>query len=423
MMRLIDRFRSDRRGSIAVIMALTMIPVTFLVGAGVDYARAAAVRAKLQTATDAAVLAVIREAPTLPSEAAFRARARAFFDASFPPQSGVTVTGFTPARAGTQVTVSATAQVEMTLGRLMHPAPLVVSGTSQAMSGGRALEVALVLDNTGSMNDAGKLPALKQAAKDFLAYLDKVVVSRADAKVALVPFSTQVNLGTAVTSAGWLSYGKLGTVGPTNWQGCITDRDQPYDVQAPNAEPTGAAAYPADRCASLQNGKPTLAEIRPLGTDYATLNAAIDAMSAGGATNVTVGVAWGLEALTPYGPLANATSLADDRVTKVMIVLTDGLNTQNRWKVACTGNFLYDLLALPGCVDDSVIDARTLSACTAAKTAGIVIYTVRVIDGNADMLRSCASKDGFFYNVITADDLKPAFQSIGRSIAQFRLTQ
>ncbi len=87
MMRLIDRFRSDRRGSIAVIMALTMIPVTFLVGAGVDYARAAAVRAKLQTATDAAVLAVIREAPTLPSEAAFRARARAFFDASFPPQS------------------------------------------------------------------------------------------------------------------------------------------------------------------------------------------------------------------------------------------------------------------------------------------------------------------------------------------------
>ncbi|MEG9458323.1 TadE/TadG family type IV pilus assembly protein, partial [Methylobacterium ajmalii] len=279
MMGLLARFRSDRRGAIAVIMALTMIPVLFLVGAGIDYARAAAVRAKLQTATDAAVLAVIREAPTLASEAAFQARARAFFDASFPPQAGVTVTGFTPARAGTQVTVSATARIDMTLGRLMHPAPLVVGGTSQAMSGGRSLEVALVLDNTGSMNDAGKLPALKQAAKDFLAYLDKVVTTRADAKVALVPFSTQVNLGTAVTGAGWLSYAKLGTVGPASWQGCIADRDQPYDVQAPTTEPSGAAAYPADRCASLQNGKPTLAAIRPLGTDYGTLNAAIDAMS------------------------------------------------------------------------------------------------------------------------------------------------
>ncbi len=115
--------------------------------------------------------------------------------------------------------------------------------------------------------------------------------------------------------------------------------------------------------------------------------------------------------------------MSNDRVSKIMIVLTDGLNTQNRWKGVCSGNFWYDYFYNPGCIDDSVIDARTLSACTAAKNAGIIIYTVRVIDGNTDMLKSCASKDGFFYNVITASDLKPAFQSIGSSIAQFRLTQ
>lgn len=415
------RFRRDRRGSVAVIMALAMIPVSFLVGAGVDYARGAGIRAKLQAATDAAVLAVIREAPTLKSDADFQTRARAYFDASFPAQTGVTVTRFTPVRAGTQVTVSATAQVDMTLGRLMHPGPLEVTGTSQAMSGGKAVEIALVLDNTKSMDDAGKLPALKQAAKDFLTYLDKVVVSRSDAKVALIPFSTQVNLGTGVTSAGWLSYTKIGNTSAGTWQGCITDRDQPYDVQVPNVEPSGTAAYPATTCTSTQNGKPTLAPIRPLGTDYTALATAIDGMQAGGNTNVTIGVAWGLEALTPYGPLATATSLANDRVSKIMIVLTDGQNTQNRWKSACTGNWLADLFS--GCVDPSVIDARTLSACNAAKAAGITIYTVRVIDGNADMLKSCATKDGFFYNVITADDLKPAFQSIGSSIAQFRLTQ
>ncbi|KMO39976.1 hypothetical protein VQ02_09030 [Methylobacterium variabile] len=415
------RFRRDRRGSVAVIMALAMIPVTFLVGAGVDYARATAVKAKIQTATDAAVLAVIREVPTLRADADFQSRARAFFDASFPPQAGVTVTRFTPTRAGTQVTITATAQVEMTLGRLMHPDPLEVSGASQAMSGGKAVEIALVLDNTGSMNDSGKLPALKQAAKDFLSYLDKVVVSRSDAKVALVPFSTQVNLGTTVTSAGWLSYTKVGSVTSATWKGCITDRDQPYDVQVPNAEPTGAGAYPADKCSSSSNGVPTLTAIRPLSTDYGALGTAIDSMTAGGNTNVTIGVAWGTEALTPYGPLSTATSLSNDRVTKIMVVLTDGLNTANRWNTACTGNWFADLFS--GCVDDSVIDARTLSACTAAKNAGITIYTVRVIDGNASMLKSCASKDGFFYNVITADDLKPAFQSIGSSIAQFRLTQ
>ena len=57
--------------------------------------------------------------------------------------AGVTVTRFTPTRAGTQVTITATAQVEMTLGRLMHPDPLEVSGASQAMSGGKAVEIAM----------------------------------------------------------------------------------------------------------------------------------------------------------------------------------------------------------------------------------------------------------------------------------------
>ncbi|GJD59936.1 vWA domain-containing protein [Methylobacterium frigidaeris] len=422
MRRLFDRFQREHRGSVAVILALAMIPLTFLVGAGVDYARGAGIRAKLQTATDAAVLAVIREVPILKTDTDFQTRARALFDASFPAQKGVTVTRFAPVRAGTQVTVSATAQVDMTLGRLMHSGPLEVSGTSQAMSGGKAVEIALVLDNTGSMNDAGKLPALKQAAKDFLSYLDKVVVSRADAKVALVPFSNQVNLGTGVTSASWLSYATLGSVNATSWKGCIDDRNQPYDVQIPNAEPTGTSAYPADRCDSTtQTGKPTLAVIRPLDTDYTALGNAIDSMSAGGNTNVTIGVAWGMEALTPYGPLATATSLSNDRVSKIMVVLTDGVNTANRWNFACTGTWWYDFGS--GCVNDSVIDARTLAACTAAKDAGITIYTVRVIDGNTDMLKSCASKDSFFYNVITANDLKPAFQSIGSSIAQFRLTQ
>ncbi len=416
MRRLIDGFRRDRSGGVAVIMALTMLPLTFLAGAGIDYARGAEIRAKLQTATDAAVLAVIREAPVLATDADFRSRARALFDASFPAQAGVTVTRFMPVRAGTQVTVSATAQVDMTLGRLMHAGPLEVSGTSQAMSGGKSVEIALVLDNTGSMNSSGKLPALKQAAKDFLSYLDKVVVTRDSAKVALVPFSTQVNLGTAVTDAAWLSYTTIGSVTEATWKGCITDRDQPYDVQVPNAEPDRGDAYPADKCASMSSGKPTLTPVRPLSTDYPGLAAAIDSMSAGGDTNVTIGVAWGMEALTPYGPLSTATSLTDDRVSKIMIVLTDGMNTDNRWDGVCTGKWWFGR-------SSDCIDARTLAACTAAKEAGITIYTVRVIDGNTNMLKSCASKDGFFYNVVTANDLRPAFQSIGSSIAQFRLTQ
>jgi hypothetical protein len=131
-----------------------------------------------------------------------------------------------------------------------------------------------------------------------------------------------------------------------------------------------------------------------------------------------------MEALTPDGPLATATAMSDTRVRKIMIVLTDGDNTQNRWEQEiCTYKLINWKLRYVCNGASAAIDARTLEACTAAKAAKITIYTVRVIEGNETMLRSCASENGFFYNVLTAADLKPAFQSIGSSIAKFRLTQ
>ncbi|WFT83665.1 hypothetical protein QA634_26275 [Methylobacterium sp. CB376] len=167
----------------------------------------------------------------------------------------------------------------------------------------------------------------------------------------------------------------------------------------------------------------------PLTTDYAALNTAIDGMTAGGNTNVGIGVAWGMEALTPAGPLSSAVSLTDSRVQKVLIVLTDGLNTENRWEKSgqsCTTTWFF-FFPVTSCTTTATnvatIDARTLAACSAAKAAGIIVYTVRVIDGNADMLKSCATDGRFFYNVLTADDLKPAFQAIGNSLSKFRLTQ
>ncbi|WP_407531062.1 pilus assembly protein TadG-related protein [Methylobacterium oryzisoli] len=421
MSRQLRRLVRQRDGNVAITFALAFIPLVMLVGVVVDHARAIDIRARLQQAADVAALAVIREAPVL-SQADFEKRARSFFDAAYPGLPGISLSRFTPTRTGAQIKIEAVASMPTTFSRLMHPEPIVVSVSSESTAGGQAIEVALVLDTTGSMNQDGKLPALKQAAKDFLTYLDKTVLSRSDAKVALVPFTTQVNLGPVTTSASWLSFTKLNQVNAQNWKGCISDRDQPYDAQMPVTAFTTANAYPAATCASVSNqtNQPTLSRIQPLGTDYAVLRTAIDAMQADGNTNVGIGVAWGMEALTPDGPLATATAMSDKRVRKIMIVLTDGDNTQNRWDQQVCGYFWGFYFCNNA---SAAIDARTLAACTAAKTAGIIIYTVRVIEGNETMLRSCASENGFFYNVLTAADLKPAFQSIGSSIAKFRLTQ
>jgi putative addiction module CopG family antidote len=56
-----------------------------------------------------------------------------------------------------------------------------------------------------------------------------------------------------------------------------------------------------------------------------------------GNTNVSIGVAWSMEALTPDGPLATATAMSDARVPRILIVLSDGDNTQKRWEAQGCG--------------------------------------------------------------------------------------
>ena len=52
--QLLGRFRRDRRGNIAVIFALSLLPVLSCIGCAVDYSRATQLRSKLQAAIDAA---------------------------------------------------------------------------------------------------------------------------------------------------------------------------------------------------------------------------------------------------------------------------------------------------------------------------------------------------------------------------------
>ena len=80
---------------------------------------------------------------------------------------------------------------------------------------------------------------------------------------------------------------------------------------------------------------------------------------------MTIGLVWGWHALTKSEPLTQGSDPAPDK-DKVIVLLTDGDNTQNRWGSS-----------------GSSIDARTALACANAKAANIKIYTVRVIDGDA----------------------------------------
>ena len=58
-------FLKDRRGGVAPMFALAVIPVIGLIGAAVDYSRANSIKAGMQSALDATALAMAKLAPTL----------------------------------------------------------------------------------------------------------------------------------------------------------------------------------------------------------------------------------------------------------------------------------------------------------------------------------------------------------------------
>ena len=267
--------------------------------------------------------------------------------------------------------------------------------TSQVRWGFKALELALALDNTGSMASKNKMVELKAAVKLLLATLKKNSKVPGDTKIAIIPFSTVVNVGTEHADAPWIAYD--GTITKATWGGCVADRDKPNDVK--DTAPTGGGSlFPVADCG-------TLAKTLPLTTDWTALESMVDTMTPSGMTNVTIGMMWGWHALTPGEPFTQGQAERPD-VDKVMILLTDGLNTANRFTT-----------------NASQIDNRTAAVCDNIKKAKIKLFTVRVIEGNLSLLQGCASAPNMFYDVQVASQLTAVFSSIAASLSGARLSK
>ena len=269
-------------------------------------------------------------------------------------------------------------------------------------------------------------------------------------KIAVVPFDTHVNVGTAsnaVTWIDWTGYNPAGTygggpdnqangggagncyncgpndpnyvdpncnnctgnntggtgggtgtgVGHPTWQGCLVDRTQPYDVQ--NTAPTNLAVtwHPSADC--------TLASILPLTNDWGALHTKIDQMHASGNTDLPIGLVWGWDMLTPNVPLSAAAAPAAD-LEKIMVFLTDGLNTQNRWTT-----------------EPTIIDARTQVVCDNIKADGVKIYTIRVVNGNAALLQGCATNPAMYYDIQQSAQMSAVFAEIVKDFNRLRIAR
>ena len=201
------QFGGAQGGNTVVTFALAFIPLVGLTGAAVDYSRANSLQTSMQAAADTTALMVAQNAATQTSTA-LQTSASTYYKALFTrtEAANVAVTATYSNTNGSTVVIRATATYATSFMGVVGFRQLPLAAVSTASFGNSRLRVALVLDNTGSMADAGKITALKTASKNLLAQLKSAAVNNGDVYVSIIPFSKDVNAGATNYAATWIDW-------------------------------------------------------------------------------------------------------------------------------------------------------------------------------------------------------------------------
>lgn len=446
-------FRSACDGNVAVTFAVATIPLIGFVGAAVDYSRANSVKAAMQAALDSTTLMLAKEATT-DTSSQLQTNATNYFRALFtrPEAKNVRINATYTTNGGSQVVVNGSAAVPTDFMGIIGFNSITVSGSSTAKWGMSRLRVALVLDNTGSMADAGKIRALKTATQNLLTQLKNAATNNGDVYVSIIPFVKDVNLGAANYNSNWIYWGTLiqdptlsdntswdanngtcsrplrgwgrggrrgstrsacvaagGIWNPANhniWNGCVMDRGNPggpsplnYDtnIAATNSVVT-ATLYAAEQYSSCPQAA------MGLSYDWTGMSNLVNNMSPAGNTNQAIGLQLGWMSLAGGGPFAVPPLDPNYTYQQVIILLTDGLNTQDRWYTR-----------------QSSIDARQQITCNNIKAANITLYTIQVNTGGdptSTLLQNCASSPDKFFLLTSAGEIVTVFNQIGTNLSK-----
>lgn len=446
--RVAGRFARSRNGAVAMYFALAAVPLFGLAGAALDYSRVISTRTRLQAALDATALALSKKA-ALETAAQLQSDATTLFNSEFQSTGAknASVTATYSTTGGFSVTVNGSAQVTGYFSPAIGVQTFNVASSSTVTWGGARLRVALVLDTTGSMADNGKIDALKTATTNLLSQLQNSATTAADVYVSIIPFTRDVNIGSSTYTqsyidwsdwnanngtcsggggGGWgWGWGWWGGGGSTQsscsgtwtpasqstWNGCVTDRgtdagpsNGAYDtnVVAPSISTSGTL-FTAEQYAYCP------AQMIPLTNNWNALNAEVQTLSPNGNTNQTIGFVHGWMSLVGGGPYPAPPAMASGYTYyQVVIILSDGLNTEDRWSAS-----------------QSYIDGRENLACTNAKATGVIVYSIQVNtsgDPVATALQNCATSSSYFYEVTSSGAINTIFQQIGTQLSKLRVS-
>ena len=150
--------------------------------------------------------------------------------------------------------------------------------------------------------------------------------------------------------------------------------------------------------------------------DWSALQQVVDSINPNGNTNQPIGLVWGWQSLVGGGPFVVPAQNSQYTYKQFIIILSDGLNTQNRFSSSQSS------------IDQRMYDSNAGGAGTCAniKAAGITIYTIQVNTGGdptSTLLKNCASGTGNFYEIKQANQIADVFSDIGTGMTRLRLAK
>jgi len=157
-------FARNTKGNVAVLFGLAIIPILIGVGGAVDYGRALLVRERMADAADASALA-IGSWPDL-TEAELKVKAQQFFNANYPPSELGTAGAIDVQFSGDNINVTVSGSVPTTFMELANIPSIDVGAKTVVTKRQRNIELALVLDTTGSMAWGGKVRHAERREED-----------------------------------------------------------------------------------------------------------------------------------------------------------------------------------------------------------------------------------------------------------------
>lgn len=241
-------FLADRAASYGPMFAILTVPLFGTAATAVEYSRIFETRSNLQQALDAAALATAKELSESQDAEYLAQYARDFFDANLsgsldPAEIGFTFSYVTADSGPTTVRLAAQYNYKTVMAGVVGIYDMDMAIAAEVAAANRTVEVAIVVDNSGSMDSTTggtsqtRIQVARSAAIDLVEALHTVAAfsNKPDpVRIAVVPFAGSVNVGAKYRGADWLDMTGWSSIHHENldWLGTNSNGDAWPDALA-----------------------------------------------------------------------------------------------------------------------------------------------------------------------------------------------